>query len=252
MISKNISALMACLGLLTVLTGCEGEQSDKDKIMEAQYCLDEATAGSANACLSSISGLTSSQAYALRCAAGFIDAGVTSTANLSAALTAIQKENTAGTSTLLAALSFSNGVDADQTASYCNSSKQPGMALMGAMAKSATLLNTIALPSCSGDPDPLGCASDAMSTALTALVNDFDPNTGTFGDPDNATLAQDVAGSIQTVYSITCSGTNTASSDICGPINDALSAAGIPDITAVSPSELIKLGGQLLTQWQGN
>lgn len=151
------------LALSALLMACEGAQSDKDKIAEAQFCLDDATdASSADACLSKISSLDSPEANTLRCAGGFIAAGITSPSNLSSALNAISDGN--GTTALLSALSFPNTQLVNETVESCNKSGQTGLRLIGAMAKSATTIASLAnLASCSDPSD--------LSTCDTAVIS---------------------------------------------------------------------------------
>ncbi|AFY02749.1 hypothetical protein [Bdellovibrio bacteriovorus] len=239
MFSKKIATMI--LGLsAAILTGCEGEQTEKDMIAEAQFCLDEARdAASANACMSKINGITSPNAYTLRCAAGFISSGITSAANLSSALTAISEGG--GPTDMLTALSFDDVVLANNTANYCNQSGQKGLALIGAMAKSATALsnaaNSLNLGSCDGS-DISSCDPAAIENAISDIL--ANPNSSAAIEAVEA-----IGSSIQTVYSVTCGGTNNANSDICGDINQAAATAGID----ISTADISAIGQALLAQW---
>ncbi|KYG62103.1 hypothetical protein [Bdellovibrio bacteriovorus] len=240
------AALLATLSLALVLTGCEGEQTEKDMIAEAQFCLDKATdEASAMACTSKISGLTSPRAYALRCAAGFIAAEVTDPANLSSALNAIQDNQ--GTTALLSALTFPRQDLMNDTFAACNASGQDGLALIGAMAKSATLLSNLsggAFGSCTSISD---CDSAQIESTINNLIAGL-----TSGDPTEEAEAAEaitqVTEVVQTVYATTCGGTQTANDDICGQINTALGQAGV-DIATTDPAEIVELGKKLLEQW---
>lgn len=239
---KKTTALIITLSFGAILTGCEGAQSEKDMIAEAQFCLDEATDGtSADACLSKISGLNSPQANTLRCAGGFIAAKITSPANLSSALNAIS--DGAGAPALMSALSFPSVDLAKVTFNYCNASSQNGLKLIGAMAKSATILANVAtgLPSCSS---PENCDSAAIESTLNSLVTDIQN-----GDPDAEETVIEIVSSIQTVYTSTCGGNNNSNGDICGQINTAISTSGF-DITTTDPTEILAIGKELLSQWK--
>lgn len=240
MFSKKIATMI--LGLsAAILTGCEGEQTEKDMIAEAQFCLDEARdAASANACMSKINGITSPNAYTLRCAAGFISSGITSAANLSSALTAISEGG--GPTDMLQALNFGDVSLVNSTASYCSQSGQKGLALIGAMAKSATALSNAAellggLASCGGDIS--NCSTANLESAISQIL--LDPNT-----PEAVDALEAIGSSIQTVYSVTCGGTNNANSDICGDINQAAATAGID----ISTADINAIGQALLEQWK--
>ncbi|MGE5086305.1 MAG: hypothetical protein ACM3MG_08415, partial [Bacillota bacterium] len=217
--SKNLTALILSLGMVATLTACE-EQSEKDMISEAQFCLDKASnSTSVNSCLSGIASLNSAQANALRCAGGFISAGVTSADNLSSAITSIQ--NNGNSVTLLTALSFGDVSLANNTANYCALSDQADLALFGAMARSATTLANAAsqLGSCSNISS---CDTTQMSTAINSLITDLQSQTPSQNAKDTA---EAIASSVQTVYSSTCGTSSSSNQDICGPINTALTQA---------------------------
>ncbi|AHI06807.1 hypothetical protein BDW_11535 [Bdellovibrio bacteriovorus W] len=241
------------IGLLSCgLMACEAEQTEKDIVAEAQFCLNKAHEPAAvDSCVAPLAGLTSFYAYELKCAAGFVKADVTSAENLSKALTAINDPNAPPT-LMLAALSFpardSRGKDIyiDEVFSDCNNSGRPGLKLIGAMAKSATILSSLAiLPSCT-NPDPLFCTGEQIASNISQLITDLDSPT-----PETKKAANDnltgIVESIQTVYQTTCAGAFNANSDICKQIN---TAAGAHDFMTQKPEEIINLGLELLKQWQ--
>lgn len=242
------TALVFALSLSALLTGCEAEQTEKDMIAEAQFCLDDARdATSANACMSKISGLTSPQAYSLRCAAGFIAAEVTSPEKLSTALNAIGKGD--GTTALLGTLNFGDLTLASNTASSCALSGQTGLSLLGAMAKSATALSNAALDlgSCSGGIQT--CDATAIQGAITDLLTDLS------GTPTAETIAtvEAVGSSIQTVYQSTCGGNAAANEDICNSISSAIQnpPPGVPAID-LSTSSSEDIGHALIAWWKNH
>ncbi|UXR64483.1 hypothetical protein EZJ49_15550 [Bdellovibrio bacteriovorus] len=241
MFSKKMATLI--LGLsAALLTGCEAEQTEKDMIAEAQFCMDEARdAASASACVSKISGLTSPQAYTLRCAAGFISAQVTSAENLSKALDAMSDQG-AGATSMLTVLNFNSPALANQTALDCNRSGQKGLALIGALAKSSTALadaaDKLGLGSCGGGADLSACQNSIEQAIGEILQNP------TVGAAPEAIIA--IGESIQTVYTATCGGASVANSSICSDINEAATTAGIDIATA----DIEAIGKALLEQWQ--
>ena len=253
MVNSKFTALIAGLGFVAVLSACSA-QSDKDKLMEAQFCLDESTSATAQSCVSSIAYMQTSQSYALQCAAGFIESGVTSPANLSQALDSISNNSSSSTA-LLSALNMGNVLLANNTAEYCAKSGQVGFSLLGAMAKSATSIasaaNSLGLGSCSTDLSK--CDTSQIENTITA-IQDVINGTCNVSDPcnnmsqaDAEAALESVASSIQTVYTTTC-GTTGANQDICDPIKTAISDAGV-DIT--DPNlDLVALGKELLAQWK--
>jgi len=223
--------------LLCNLVGCA--QSDKDLLAEAQYCLDKATQTTAASCMSKISGLSSPQSYALRCAQGFITAGITSAQNLSDAVTSIKQGS--GATGMLAALSFPNPNALDNaktTFSSCSSSGQSGLALIGAMAKSATVFASIggnAISLCS-DPTQTAACTSALTANMTSLIS----------NPESAT---EIAEAVGTVYDTTCSGATASSNEMCNQINSAAAAAGV-DPSSMTSDQKKQFATQLLTTWK--
>lgn len=238
--NKTTAGLLA-MTLAAFLMGCEAEQTEKDMLAEAQFCLDKATAANASACMSKIQGLTSPQAYALRCAEGFITAGVTSPQNLADAMTSITTPGQA-TTAMLSALSFGDTSAANTTFNNCSLSNQSGLALIGTMAKSATILTnaTSVLASCGTG----GCDAAELASGITNLLNAVSSN-----DTSATETVVEIVSSVETVYTTTCSGAASANTEICGQFDAAASAAGV-DITNMTSEQKLLLGQELLTQWQ--
>lgn len=233
---NKATATILAMSLTALLTGCEAEQTEKDMLAEAQFCLDKATnSTSANACMSKIEGLTSTQAYGLRCAAGFISSGTTSPANLSQALNSLQDGgSTAG---VLGVLAFDSQSLADSTFNNCNLSKDTGLSLIAAMAKTATVLNNFASGS--------GSLEAQFQTAITTVLNNLN------GTPSQQTQAiaslNNIGGAIQSVYTTTCGGTTVVNTEICGSINGAIAAVPSVNINTSTPQQI---GDALLKYWQ--
>lgn len=249
MVNSKFTAVIAGLSCVALLAGCEGAQSEKDMIMEAQYCLDKATSSTADSCLASISSLTSQNAYAIRCAAGFLKSGVTSAENLAEAFTAIQDNG--NTATMLSILNFEGSTDlANWTADQCTQSGSSGLALMGAMAKSATALasSSSQFNSCSGGIT--NCTEGEITDLITDIETALSGPAGADYDKAIETVTS-VVNSVQAVYSISC-GTSGANKDICGPIDTALTNAGISSsqLTSLTDAEIEELGKRLLEQWK--
>ncbi|WP_374075043.1 hypothetical protein [Bdellovibrio bacteriovorus] len=238
---NKTTATILAMSLTALLTGCEAEQTEKDMLAEAQFCLDEATdATSANACMSKIEGLNSEQAYTLRCAAGFIGAEVTSPANLSNALNAINGDS--GAAGMLSALSFPSLSEAEATFNNCNQSGSSGLQLIGAMAKSATVLASSSFASCASNP--ADCNVSEITNSIQDLITGLNAS-----DPDAEATVTTIVSSIQTVYTSTCSAGASSNDEICGQINSAVATSGF-DITTTDPAQLVAIGKELLQNWQ--
>ncbi|WP_413295133.1 hypothetical protein ACLSU7_08640 [Bdellovibrio sp. HCB185ZH] len=248
MVHSKFTALIAGLGLAATLVGCSA-QSDKDKLMEAQFCLDESTSATAQSCVSSIAYMQSSQSYALQCAAGFIASGVTTPANLSQALDSISNSSNSSVA-LLSALNMGDVTLASETADYCSKSGQVGFSLLGAMAKSATSIasaaSSLGLGSCSTDISQ--CDTSQLESTIEEIQKTLNSDPGaTLSVSEAEAAVEAVASSIQTVYTTTC-GSGSANKDICDPIQKAITDAGV-DIT--DPNlDLVALGKELLSQWK--
>lgn len=247
------------------MVGC-GAQSEKDLLAEAQFCLDSSTEGTAMSCISKISSLQSEEANALKCSAGFIDAGVVSPQNLSQAITAISNDSSGGSMVMLASLSFGSGKEtlAESTNTSCAKSGSSGFALLGSMAKAATTLSniggSITLGSCA---NPNSCTLQELSDGITENINSI---VDAITNGDNADITETeavdaavgIASSIVDVYKATC-GTVVINKDICGELDKAAeNASGGPiDINAIlsatgqQKQDLLKdLALSLLDTWK--
>ena len=249
-VHSRFTTLFASLGLAFSLAACS-PQSDKDKLMEAQFCLDEADQGEAAACVSPIANLQSSTSYVLQCSAKLIDSGITTPSNLAQALSSISDSGSNSTTELLTLLNMGDTTIANQTADLCTKSGQPGFALLGALAKSATVLASASnlFGSCN---DISSCDLSNMQDTIDELKKALDGNAGTVSTislSDAQDQVEVIAGAVQSVYTVTCGAANT-NADLCGPINQALSDAGITNVTSLTQAELINLGTKLLNQWQ--
>lgn len=254
MVNSKFTALIAGLGVVALLAGCEGAQSEKDMILEAQYCIDKADSSTVDSCLSGISSLASTNAYSLRCSAGFLKSGVTTASNMAAALTAIQ--NNGGTATMLSILNFNGSTSlANWTADQCSQSGSSGLALLGAMAKSATALASAVseFPSCSTAGGTITCDEAQMSQLLSDMEASLTSGSAGAADYDKAIeTVTAVVESVQAVYTASCGTGGGGNTDICGPINDALTSANITpsQLVSLTDAQIKDLGIQLLSQWQ--
>ncbi len=253
MVHSKFTALVAGLGVMALLSGCEPAQSENDMVLEAQYCLDSANSSNVDSCLSGISAVKTKNAYGIRCAAGFVKSGVTSAANMSEAMNAIK--NNGGTSTMLSILNFSGSTSlANWTADQCSQSGSSGLALLGAMAKSATALASAIndFPSCSNTGGTITCDQTQMNDLLADMEDAL--KNGSAGQATYDTAIETVTSvveSVQAVYAVSC-GTVNANKDICGPIDTALANASLTadDLASLDSAQIKELGTKLLAQWQ--
>lgn len=235
------TAAILTISLVALLTGCNPEQTEKDTLAEAQFCLDKATdAAAVDACMSKIEGITSEEAYALRCAGGFIASGITQPENLSIALNSMKQNGS--TASVLGVLAFSSVAAADATFSDCNQSGNNGLALLAAMTKTATALNALI------DPNLGGTIEQNFQATITNLVADLQGGDQAAKDAALAEATK-IGGTIQTVYQASCGGTVAVNTEMCGSIDGAIAASGgAVDINSL-PADI---GAALLQYWQTN
>lgn len=202
---------------VSFLLGCKSA-SDADKIAEAQRCLDSSTPSTAMACVTSISSLTSSGAYLLKCGAQFIHQGFSDPATLAQAVGQMQSSNPGAGTTAGAIDLFSfttegtaaeNTTLANTTYSDCSKSKSSGMILFSFMSTTAT-----AARQCQ--------AGGSMSSALTCLKGN--------GAIDKTTMGT----ALQDSYNQNCSGGKNFDPTMCAQMSAAIAASdGSPaDIAA--------------------
>ncbi|MGZ3770207.1 MAG: hypothetical protein ACXVCP_17430 [Bdellovibrio sp.] len=232
--NKNAVTILA-LSLTAILSGC-AQQSEKDMLAEAQFCLDKATnASSVNTCMAKIDGLTSEQSYSLRCAGGFVSAGITSPANLATAMNSM-KQN-ASTASVLGVLAFDNQTLMDSTFDNCSKSGDAGLKLVAAMSKTATVIYQLTNAS--------GTIEQQMTNAITSIITNLTSNNAAAQAAAVASATQ-IGGAIQTVYQASCS-LNSVNTQMCGSISGALAAAPSINISTSSPQDI---GAALLNYWQ--
>jgi hypothetical protein len=221
------------------LGGCQ--ETDADKIGDAQLCIDKATAATVNSCLSKIEGIETPAANVLRCSAGFIEEGFDQADRLISSLEELDSggEGSAGLMSLIAFKSKSGGslnkAFASATAQYCLKSGQKGLSLLGTLAKSATILAALvdgALSSIS-TIDPAD-----IRLEITALLNDAAAN-----DPTALATVNDIGAAVAATYQIACSG-SASTSDMCREMVEAIDTNGVD----INDSEAV--GQEILRLWR--
>ncbi len=234
---KNQIVMSLTLMSFIGLTSCQ--ETDADRIGDAQLCLDKANASTAQACLSKIEGIESAQANILRCSAGFLSEGFDDIARLVDSFSQLESggDGTIGLLTVMAFKSKADGATnksfASTTNSYCQKSKQKGLSMLGTMAMSATTLAAIAIPGLT-----LGSNLSAaqIEQAITDLLG------GALGG--SAELLAEIGNAVTATYQTACAAGSQANSDLCGEmsqvINDSNVDINIPQAVAEA----------LLTLWK--
>lgn len=195
------------------LSGCES--NDDKSIATAQACLDNATtAAQANACAAALNGITTQQAYLMRCSANFIAQGLTGD-RLVSAFEALQGSSS-GTGTSTAAMApyliFSSTDTTNSianTVTNCAASGDTSMLNLAHLAQIATLVPSLAGTTI--DPTSPTAATQFQSAITTALSSGGTAQIGTVVETAAATLC--------------AAGSAYASNDVCTTVEQAISSA---------------------------
>jgi len=226
------STLVLALALSGLLASCGAK--DADKVGEAQLCLDDATPGTAAACMEKIEGIDSPAASLLRCSAGFIDEGFTQPTRFQQAFDALGSGNTNSTEAFLGVLAFSSKSTADEnvtfvteTYDHCVKSKAKGFMLLGSMAKTATTLAKLA-----------GTFASGTQPSQTDIVNAIN---SAVSDP---TAQAAIGSAVATTYIASCQTGAQSDKTLCDQFDTALANVDINDSQAV--------GAAVLNYWKNN
>ncbi|HPI39786.1 MAG TPA: hypothetical protein PLJ21_03225 [Pseudobdellovibrionaceae bacterium] len=228
---------------LYFILGCAA--TDADKIAEAQTCLDKATAATAEACTTKVSGLTSPGAYNIRCASKFISERFEDPNKYIEALSSISG-GTGGSNmmNMMGLLMFSSkGNITDDTTSmsttfdYCHKANTKGALLLSsfgymgaslyAFASSTVSASCPSTPSGAGSTYALGTCLNAFGTDLTLANLTAIANLGSASTTDAAaTQVQSAIGTIViTTYTVSCS-TSQSNKELCDYFKTAINSAG--------------------------
>lgn len=224
-------AYFCALSVCATLVSCA--KKDADKVGEAQLCLDDATQGTAAACMEKIAGVETSGAYALRCSANFIDEGFTQPARFKQAFDAFDTNSSNNTEAFMSVITFKSKADIDanlafanQTFEYCNKSGAKGLMLLGTMASTSTTLAKVADTLAGSGTQP---TAEQINDALESL-------TGGGGDP--ATIAA-IGTVVSATYESSC-GNGSTNQSICDQLNEALVGVDTTDPAAVGAAVIAK------------
>lgn len=238
---KNTKIILVMLATL-FLASCEEKVTDLDKVIDAQECLDQYTiagSGDIDTCLAMVEGLDTPAAHNIRCSAGYIGEGKTTSVLVNAfsqleTVTANSVEDFLGIISFRSAGTGSTGnVDsnyntANDTNNYCARS----------LAKGATILSTYtfitnALYKYSCDNDGSLGASCAMASAdIAAALASIDA--GGFWATNNPVTA--IGAAVIQAKNVSCS-VGAANETLCDFVDRAVTAAGgTSNATAVGTS----------------
>lgn len=209
MIFKKQLFLLTALSTALLSSSCA--KKDQDKIGEAQSCLDTSSRSNVSQCVEKVSGLETSGAYVIRCAASFISEGFDDATRLSNAIS--NMGSSSGTSAISASVTamgllaftsnstsstnLSNSITAQ---SYCNKSGSKGLILLSSIANFATTVLYY-----------------SSSTSVT---------TGLATAKDNTTAQELVGSAVLSAYNSNCTGTSTSNQQFCSQFTSIVSSSG--------------------------
>ena len=211
--NSKLLLLLAAALTLPLLTACESEEDRK--LAEAEACINRATSGdvaAANACMNKVAGMTSEDAYLIRCSAHFIAQNI-SEGTLSTGFATIKNATSGGVPTTTYAMSFLlfgniAGHDINTAMSDCN---QSGAVSLYKIVQLSSLGNTLSFG---------GLAPGATPTDLANAISNFNATA------TPAQLAEAGAKVLEIKETFCDNGGSFSGTDICNKVNQALTNAG--------------------------
>ena len=187
---KTAGILLVVFALLST-TSCSQKKADKDKVAEAQRCLDTATASEALGCMDYVDGVSTAAADLIRCAAYMQAYNIGDASTIASVVDSVTKSgSSSNTSALLPLLAFSGGSafsDSAKMFSYCLNSGSKGLLFLAAFSRIATA-GVYAASNCGGNNATYSTACSANTTCTQMLCSAYNPNTSTaMGDAMIAT-----------------------------------------------------------------
>ncbi len=213
---KKYFVSMLAVGLSVVLISCETEEDNT--IAKAQKCLDQASPNSAAECRGMVGDLQSAASYAIRCAARFIENGLT-TAKVADAMSSSKEQAGAvdPAASMMVMISFTSTAQVNLTYADCQKSESASYLYLANLAKIGTAITTISAPLQTHIQNGTTPTQAEIDTALGALA----------GDPAGQTSLGEAALSIAGTK---CA--NGETDDVCTKINKAIADAGGAGATA--------------------
>jgi hypothetical protein len=186
-------------------------KKDSDKIGDAQACLDTSTRANVSQCVEKVSGIETSGAYVIRCAAAFIQEGFDDATRLSTAISNMGSSTGASainsSISAMGTLAFTSGstsainsANAQAAQSYCSKSGSKGLILLASISSFATTVLTY-----------------GSTTSIT---------TGLSTAKDNADAQALVGSAVLAAYSSNCTGTVASNQQFCTQFTSVVSNSG--------------------------
>ncbi len=247
---NNLQQMLRHLGLVLITVSCLScaQQSDMNKVGEAEFCLDKATPATALECVDKVQGVDSPAADNIRCAGHFLYQGVTDTQTLSDALNELATGTTSQIQAFMNFLLFTkeattaaNATRAYEAFNYCLKGGGKAAALIASFSYlSSAMLD--ADNSCPWTDNPIedsvlgipcpkaGSSAEKIGAALARtlaqiVLSELPP-------PANVAIPADVTalfGTIGTIvlstHNISCN-SSKVNDELCGYMKSAIDAGG--------------------------
>lgn len=211
---KRLTIILAAISM--TLSACQ--ETDQDRVADAQSCLDTSSSTTAGQCISMVDGIYSKGAYLIRCSGLFIQEGFMDASRLESAMDAIEGGGGSSDSqAMMAVLSFrnfgsasANSQAAQNAVNYCNKAGSKGLVMLASVTSiattSAAILNNT-------NPDQTD-----ISNGLNAIV------TAGAGSPE----AQAVGNAAIAAYDANCAGDGGSFGQFCDQFESAMSGLSNP------------------------
>lgn len=223
---KALTLILLCTSSFALISCTKAK--DSDKIGDAQFCMDTATAANVQECVDKVAGIETSGAYIIRCSANFIENGFGSSQQI---VDMFENLDSSGGSSLgfLGALNFADTAAANTTFDNCTKTNQKGLTMLGAMVKSATAIADLGGNLLNAD------TSEEIQAAIDAILGDV---------TDRAAASETIGTAVTAIYETSCQTGSPANADLCAQMDEAYATAGTTDPAAI--------GLALLNAWDGN
>lgn len=196
------------------------KKGDKDKIAEAQACLDSAKGADALECANMVDGITTAAADLIRCAAYLQWGNIGNPSTIAGVIDTVTNSNgTSNTAALLGVLNFSVGTpmtDSSKMFNYCYNSGSKGLLFLAAFSRIATA-GTYAQANCGGNNAAYNaaCSADATCEKMLCAIN----NTSTLSAMGDVLIATNKGVCVSDPTQSICS-------DITYSVNNAPNSSG--------------------------
>jgi hypothetical protein len=214
---KYLFLLLSCVLIFSI--SCS-KKSDKDKIAEAQNCLDSTKGADSLSCMSIVDGVNSSAAELIRCAAYLQWGNIGDPSTIASVINTVTGSTGSNTAALLPLVVLNVGsnsfAESGTMFNYCLNSESKGLLFLSAFSRIATAA-TYAQSNCGGNNAAysVACSSNTTCEQMLCAVN----NTSTLSALGDVLIATN---------NLICKSDPTQSicSDITYSVNNAPTATG--------------------------